>query len=113
MATLDYIELPVKSTGQQSAFYSKAFSWKFTSYGEDYAAHEEGPCQLGLNGTGEQQGKTILPVIRVAEIDTAFAAVKAAGGTITQDIFAFPGGKRFHFADPEGLELACYEPESA
>ena len=29
----------------------------------------------------------------------------AAGGQITRPIFAFPGGRRFHFTDPDGYEL--------
>ena len=110
MAKLDYVEMPVSSAKAQVAFYTSAFGWNFTSYGDDYAAHEEGPCQLAFNGTDHQRTATILPVIRVDDIDAACAAVQAAGGTITLPIFDFPGGKRFHFTDPEGMELGCYQP---
>jgi predicted enzyme related to lactoylglutathione lyase len=111
MAVLDYLELPVQSVAGAQGFYGAAFGWRFTGYGPDYAAHEDGPCQLGLNGAAEgHRSAAILPVIRVDNIETARAAVLAAGGTLTLDIFAFPGGRRFHFTDPEGLELACYEP---
>ena len=110
MAILDYVEIPAASVERQKIFYSDAFGWKFTSYGDDYAAHEYGPCQFALNGTGEHQGDAALPVMRVEDIDAAHAAVKAAGGTITMDIFAFPGGRRFHFTDPEGLQMAVYQP---
>lgn len=110
MAKLDYVELPAGSVAGQVEFYGKAFGWEFTPYGPDYAAFEKEPCQLGLNGTGEHIGKSVLPVIRVKEIVAARDAVLAAGGTIVIPIFDFPGGKRFHFTDPEGLELACYEP---
>ena len=112
MAVLDYIELPVASVGKEASFYRHAFSWTFTDYGPGYAAHEEGACQLGLNGGEEgHRSVAILPVIRVEAIEAARDAVTAAGGTIMLDIFDFPGGRRFHFTDPEGLELACYEPE--
>jgi predicted enzyme related to lactoylglutathione lyase len=37
--------------------------------------------------------------------------VTAAGGTITVPIFSYPGGRRFHFADPAGNELAVMQPE--
>ena len=113
MAVLDYVELPVGSVAGQQAFYGKAFGWSFTGYGPDYAAHEDGPCQLGLNGVEEAGGRRsagILPVIRVEDIEAARDAVIAAGGAITIAIFDFPGGKRFHFTDPEGLELAAYQP---
>ncbi len=113
MGILDYLELPVGSATQEREFYSKAFGWNFTEYGPDYAAHEEAPCQMALNGTGaEHSSKSILPVIRVGSIEDARDAVIAAGGTITLDIFDFPGGRRFHFSDPEGLELGCYEPST-
>ena len=37
----------------------------------------------------------------------ALAAVEGAGGRIVRPIFAFPGGRRFHFLDPSGNELAA------
>lgn len=111
MAVLDYCELPVGSVAGQQQYYGEAFGWRFTDYGADYAAHEEGPCQLALNGADDHKSAAILPVIRVADIEVAHAAVKTAGGVITLEIFDFPGRRRFHFTDPEGLELGCYEPD--
>lgn len=111
MGVLDYVEIPVSSVEAQKAFYSEAFGWTFTPYGDTYAAHEEGPCQFALNGTGHHQGNGALPVVRVDDIVAAHDAVKSAGGTITLDIFDFPGGKRFHFTDPEGLQMAAYQPD--
>ncbi len=113
MAVLDYIELPARSVDRQKDFYSEAFGWKFTPYGDSYAAHEEGPCQFALNGAGHHQGAAALPVVRVEDIQAAYAAVKAAGGTITLEVFDFPGGKRFHFTDPEGQQMGVYEPAPA
>lgn len=110
MAVLDYIELPAESVASQKAFYSEAFGWDFTPYGETYAAYEKGPCQFALNGTGHHQGDAALPIVRVEDIQAACDAVKAAGGTITIEIFDFPGGKRFHFTDPEGQQMAVYQP---
>jgi hypothetical protein len=34
--------------------------------------------------------------------------VQAAGGAIVKEIFSFPGGRRFHFTDPGGNELAVW-----
>jgi len=113
MGILDYIELPVKTMAAQKASYSEAFGWKFTDYGDTYAAHEDGPCQFALNGTGQHQGDAALPVVRVEDISSAHTAVKSAGGTITVEIFDFPGGKRFHFVDPEGQQMAVYQPAAA
>ncbi len=108
MAVLNYVELPVSAAGAARDFYGAAFGWTFTDYGPDYAAHEGGPTQLGLNGTADERPAHILPVIEVADIDAARAAVMAAGGAISRDIFAYPGGRRFHFTDPDGLELGVY-----
>ena len=111
MAILDYIELPVGSVAGLKAFYEAAFGWRFTDYGPDYAAHEEGPCQLALNGSDEGRSAAILPVVRVDDIGAAREAVLKAGATLTRDIYDYPGGRRFHFTDPGGLELAVYRPE--
>lgn len=112
MAKLNYVELPVASTAKSAAFYGAAFGWRFAEYGPDYAAHEEGPCQVGLNGHTAGTPSAILPVIETDDLEAARDKVIAAGGTITQDIFAFPGGRRFHFADPDGLELGVYIDEA-
>lgn len=114
MARLDYVELPVKSAKAATKFYGAAFGWSFTDYGPDYAAHEDGPSHLGIDGTDDpNKTAAILPVIRVDNLEDAHASVVSAGGTITQEIFDFPGGRRFHFKDPDGLELGCYEPSAA
>lgn len=112
MAVLDYLEMPATQMEEQKSFFTEAFGWKFTSYGDRYAAHEEGPCQLGMNGTGDHTATGFLPVIRVAKIEEARDAVGVAGGDITVDIFSFPGGRRFHFTEPSGMEMACYEPDA-
>lgn len=111
MARLNYIELPVGNAAASRDFYSAAFGWAFTDYGPDYAAYEGGDTDLGLNGTAGDRTATILPVIEVQDIEAARADVIAAGGTISRDIFAFPGGRRFHFSDPDGLELGVYIKE--
>lgn len=113
MAQLDYCELTIGSVATQTAFYGEAFGWQFTSYGPDYAVHEKGACQIGLNGTGEHSDAPILPVIRVDDLEAARNSVTQAGGVIVRDIFAYPGGERFHFRDPEGLVLAVYKPDES
>ena len=49
-----------------------------------------------------------LLVLYSEALDETLSAVKAAGGTICKEIFDFPGGRRFQFLDPNGIELAVW-----
>jgi uncharacterized protein len=109
MARIDYVELPSATAHEVTrAFYAKAFGWDFTDYGPDYSATTTGDVDVGLNGQAEEALAAPLPVIRVADLEAAFDAVTKAGGTIARPIFSFPGGRRFHFIDPGGSELAVW-----
>ena len=110
MARLNYLELPVRDVAGGKAFYADVFGWDFTDYGPDYAATTSGDVDVGLNGDPEEATAALLPVIEVDDLEEAVARVTAAGGTVTQPIFAFPGGRRFHFRDPAGHELAAMTP---
>jgi predicted enzyme related to lactoylglutathione lyase len=106
---IDYVELPSLTAHELTrAFYSKAFGWTFTDYGSDYAATTSGDVYVGLNGTPEDALSAPLPVVRVDDLEAAFKAVTEAGGIIARPIFSFPGGRRFHFIDPGGSELAVW-----
>jgi len=110
---IDYIELPSATAHELTrAFYSKAFGWKFTEYGPDYSATTTSDVDVGLNGQPDGALSAPLPVVRVDDLDIAFDAVSKAGGVIARPIFAFPGGRRFHFIDPSGSELAVWEAAS-
>jgi predicted enzyme related to lactoylglutathione lyase len=109
MARIDYVELPSATAHELTrAFYAKAFNWQFTDYGPDYSATTTGDIDVGLNGQPEEALSAPLPVIRVDDLEAAFDSVTKAGGTIAKAIFAFPGGRRFHFVDPSGSELAVW-----
>ena len=109
-ARIDYIELPSATSHELTrGFYSKAFGWDFTDYGPDYSATTTGDVDVGLNGQPEDALSAPLPVIRVDDLETAFDAVSKAGGVIAKPIFSFPGGRRFHFIDPSGSELAVWQ----
>ncbi|MBL8583071.1 MAG: VOC family protein [Rhizobiaceae bacterium] len=103
---LDYLEMSATGGTLDSvkAFYSRAFGWSFTDYGPSYAAFDE-----GLEG-GFQSETAVkpLPVLYSERLEETAAAVVEAGGRIVQPIFAFPGGRRFHFVDPAGNELAVW-----
>lgn len=105
---IDYIELPVDDVGVAKAFYGAVFGWKFTDYGPDYASFEDGRLAGGFEGgrTGMRGGALV--VIYAAALEAVRDAVLLAGGTIVRETFDFPGGRRFHFTDPAGNELAVW-----
>jgi len=106
---IDYVELPSATAHELTrAFYSKAIGWTFTEYGPDYSATTTGDVDVGLNGQPDDPISAPLPVIRVADLEAVFDAVTKAGGVIAKPIFSFPGGRRFHFIDPSGSELAVW-----
>ena len=110
MARIDYVELPSATAHELTrAFYAKAFGWTFTDYGPDYAATTSGDVDMGLTGQPEEALAAPLPVIRVDDLEAAFDAVMKSGGIIAKAIFSFPGGRRFHFIDPSGSELAVWQ----
>jgi len=107
MARLNYFELPVRGIAASKAFYEKAFGWSITEFGPTYAATTSGDTDIGLQADTEEATKAPLPVIEVEDLEAAQAAVEQAGGRIVRPSFAFPGGRRFHFLDPSGNELAA------
>jgi len=102
---VDYVELPGGDLAATKAFYAQAFGWGFTDYGPTYAAFSE-----GLDGGFQADEPTQKPlvVLFATDLEAMEAKVKAAGGAITVPIFTFPGGRRFHFRDPAGNELAVW-----
>ena len=111
MARFNYVELPVGDVGAARAFYEAAFGWSLTQFGPTYAATVTGDTDIGLQGDPAEAPAAPLPVIDVADLEAALAAVDAAGGRITRPIFPFPGGRRFHFLDPSGNELAAVKAD--
>ena len=106
------MELPSVTAHEVTrGFYAKAFGWTFTDYGPDYAATTSGDVDVGLNGQPGGALAAPLPVIRVDDLEAAFNAVSKSGGIIAKNIFSFPGGRRFQFADPNGNELGVWSEE--
>jgi predicted enzyme related to lactoylglutathione lyase len=110
MARINYVELAVGDVGTSKAFYETAFGWSLAEFGPSYAATMTGDVDLGLQGDPTEAPAAPLPVIEVSGLDAWPDRVVAAGGSIVRPIFAFPGGRRFHFRDPSGNELAIVEP---
>ena len=109
MARINYVELPVTDMTAARSFYEVAFGWLMSTYGPSYAATASGDVDLGLQADPAEATQAPLAVIEVSGLDDWPARVTAAGGTVVKPIFAFPGGRRFHFRDPSGNELAVVE----
>jgi len=105
---IDYIELPATDIAAGKRFYTDVFGWKFTDYGPDYTSFEDGRLAGGLTKGGKVAKGGALVVIFAQDLEALEATVRRAGGTIVKPIFSFPGGRRFHFTDPSGNELAVW-----
>jgi len=105
---IDYIEFPATDIAKTKAFYEQAFGWKFTDYGPDYTSFEEGRLSGGFTKEGNVVRGGPLVVIYASDLGATEKKVREAGGTIVKDAFSFPGGRRFHFADPSGNVLAVW-----
>jgi predicted enzyme related to lactoylglutathione lyase len=82
-----------------------------TAFGPSYACTTTDDIDLGLQGDLAEAPSAPLPVIDVKNLEAALESVIAAGGVLTKSIFAFPGGRRFHFRDPSGNELAAAQAD--
>lgn len=106
MAKLNYVELPAHDLAASKDFYSKVFGFTLRDFGSAYAATIAEETNIGL--AGHDAPAAPLPVIAVEDLEAVFDAVQNAGCIITKPIFSFPGGRRFHFRDPSGNELAAW-----
>jgi len=105
---IDYIELPATDIAATKRFYVDAFGWKFTDYGPDYTSFEDGRLAGGFTKDGKVAKGGPLVVIYADNLEAVEAKVRQTGATIVKPIFSFPGGRRFHFSDPSGNELAVW-----
>lgn len=104
---IDYVEFPSGNRALTSAFFRAAFGWGIVSYGPDY----DGLDGAGIDGgvdQAEQRVAATMAIVRTDDLDAAERRVVAAGGVITRAQFDFPGGRRFHFREPGGNEMAVW-----
>jgi uncharacterized protein len=108
---IDYIEIPTADLPATKAFYTAVFDWAFKDWGDVYADTPSGGITAGLSASAD---RTRAPLVTcyADDLEGARERVLRAGGKITLDIFAFPGGRRFHFSDPAGNELAVWTKTS-
>lgn len=107
---VQYIEFLSADIQKARKFYTESFGWVFTDYGPEYTAFEGDYVDGGFT-TGKPVKGSILVIIYSEDVETTKQKVIKAGGIIAKDIFNFPGGRRFHFLDPDGNELAVWSAQ--
>ena len=108
---INYVEFPSKDIAATKQFFEAAFGWTFVDYGPEYTAF----ANEGLDGgffksdkvVSTQSGSALI-VFYSKELELTLEKIERAGGSIIKPIFTFPGGRRFHFADPNGNEYAVW-----
>lgn len=108
---IDYVELPARDFDAVERFFADAFGWRFTDYGPDYRAFTDGVTDGGFykaDASSSTGNGAALIVLYADDLEKTRDAVLRCAGTVLKEIFSFPGGRRFHFADPNGNELAVW-----
>lgn len=105
---INYVEFKAKDLEAVKKFYSSAFGWKFTDYGPEYVAFNESGLGGGFMQWDDEVVNGALVILYHSKLEEIKETVIQNGGEIVEDIFSFPGGRRFHFADPAGNHLAIW-----
>jgi predicted enzyme related to lactoylglutathione lyase len=113
---INYVEFPAKDIAATKAFFAEAFGWTFEDFGPDYTAFSNegidgGFFKSGLSSSTENGSALI--VFYSKELEKTQSKIQNAGGEIKKPIFSFPGGRRFHFTDPNGNEYAVWSDMEA
>ena len=113
---INYVEYPSRDLTETKRFFERAFGWIFQDYGPDYAAFSD----QGLDGgffksdlAARTETGSALIVLYSDDLEATLSKVEAAGGKVLNPIFSFPGGRRFHFIEPGGNELAVWSEPAA
>lgn len=108
--TINYIEFPLKDGEATKDFYNAVFGWEFTDWGPDYISFTGAAVEGGFNGEAgiKAHSPGILVVLYTDKITEKLDDIVQAGGEIIKPVYDFPGGRRFHFCDPNGNELAVW-----
>ncbi len=108
---IDYIEFPGSDFDAIQSFYERAFGWQFVDYGPEYRSFSDGKLDGGFRQSDLKSttaNGSALVILYAEDLESTRDTVASSGGTIVADIFSFPGGRRFQFADPHGNELAVW-----
>ena len=108
-ARIDYVEIPVRNLESTREFFRSLFGWEFQDWGPDYSSFSDGRLEGGLRRCEEPAPAAgVLLVFYSTDLERDVDRVQALGASISQPIFEFPGGRRFHFVDPAGTEFAMW-----
>lgn len=105
---INYVEFKAKDLEKIKQFYTASFEWIFTDYGPTYIAFSESGLQGGFEKTEKEIVNGALVILYHKNLDLIKSKIIESNGEISKDIFSFPGGRRFHFTDPAGNELAVW-----
>jgi len=105
---INYIEFKAKDLEKIKKFYTDSFNWNFMDYGPTYVAFSESGLKGGFEKTENEITNGALVVLYHKNLDLIRNKIIESNGKISKDIFSFPGGRRFHFTDPAGNELAVW-----
>jgi predicted enzyme related to lactoylglutathione lyase len=105
---IDNIEFTVSDIPRAKAFYGQAFGWSFTDFGPEYCEFTDGRLKGGLTTLGAVRPGGPLVILYADDLAATQQRLEKAGAKIIKPLFAFPGGRRFHFQDPDGYELAVW-----
>ena len=113
---INYIEFPATDLAASKAFFARVFGWSFTDYGPEYSAFGNAGLDGGLFKSplvATTAHGSALVILYSEDLEGTLARVEEAGGSIVKAVFSFPGGRRFHFCDPSGNELAVWSDRAA
>lgn len=113
---INYVEFPAKDIEATKAFFNSAFGWSFIDYGPEYTAFANEGLDGGFyksNLTVSTENGSALIVFYSKALEKTQSKIESAGGMVLKPIFSFPGGRRFHFSDPNGNEYAVWSDMEA
>jgi len=105
---IDYVEFMASDLDATRRFYEQVFGWRFKDWGPDYTSFKDGRLNGGFRRVDDVPRGGTLAVIYAVDLGAIQARVREAGAEIVVETFEFPGGRRFHFTDPNGNELAVW-----
>lgn len=112
---INYVEFPATNIKATKDFFTQVFGWSFQDFGPEYTAFSN----QGINGgffrsdlkSSTNHGAALI-VLYSQDLEATQDKIEKANGVIVKPIFSFPGGRRFHFTEPSGNELAVWSDKN-